>query len=105
MISHPGPPPIGKDPGEPPDMSALPHGLRLVNAAFLNQVRLLEAPPTAQVTGDELHGVPGSPGRCSGTVCVVSDEADFGKLRPGDVLVAPTTSPPWSCSSSKPRRW
>jgi len=96
VIAHPGPPSYGMDPGEPPDMSPLPPALRLVNAAFLNQVRLLEAPPTPQVSRDELHGVPGSPGRCSGTVCVVSDEADFGKLRPGEVLVAPTTSPPWS---------
>jgi rifampicin phosphotransferase len=96
VIAHPGPPSYGRDPGEPPDMSPLPPALRLVNAAFVNQVRLLEAPPTPQVPGDELHGVPGSPGRYSGTVRVVFDEADFGKLQPGEVLVAPTTSPPWS---------
>jgi rifampicin phosphotransferase len=96
VTAHPGPPSFGKDPGEPPDMSPLPPALRLVNAAFLNQVRLLEAPPAPQVRGNELRGVPGSPGRYSGTVRVISGEADFGKLRPGDVLVAPTTSPPWS---------
>ena len=96
VIAHPGPPSYGMDPGEPPDMSPLPPALRLVNAAFVNQVRLLEAPPTRQVPGNELRGVPGSPGRYSGTVRVISDEADFGKLQPGEVLVAPTTSPPWS---------
>lgn len=96
VVAHPGPPSYGKDPGEPPDMSALPPALRLVNAAFLTQVRLLESPPTQQSDGDELHGVAGSPGRCSGTVRVVVDETDFYKLRPGEVLVAPTTSPAWS---------
>ena len=96
VLAHPGSPFYGKDPGDPPDLSPLPPALRLVNAAFINQVRLLEAPRTPQVPGDELRGVPGSPGRYSGTVRVLYDEGDFGKLRPGEVLVAPTTSPPWS---------
>lgn len=96
VIAHPGPQSYGKDPGGPPDMSPLPAALRLVNTAFVNQVRLLEAPPTPQVPGNELHGVPGSPGLYSGTVRVILNEADFGKLRPGEVLVASTTSPPWS---------
>jgi rifampicin phosphotransferase len=96
VIAHPGPPIYGKDPGDPPDLSPLPPALRLVNAAFINQVKLLEAPRTPQVPGDQLRGVPGSPGRYSGTVRVIYDETDFGKLRPGEVLVAPTTSPPWS---------
>jgi rifampicin phosphotransferase len=96
VIAHPGPSFYGKDPGDPPDVSPLPPALRLVNAAFINQVRLLEAPRAPQVPGDELRGVPGSPGRYSGTVRVIYVESDFGKLRPGEVLVAPTRSPPWS---------
>jgi rifampicin phosphotransferase len=43
-----------------------------------------------------LHGIAASPGRYSGPVRVVLDEFGFGKLRPGDVLVCPITSPVWS---------
>jgi pyruvate,water dikinase len=43
-----------------------------------------------------LRGVPGSPGRYSGPVRLVRDEAEFAKMRPGDVLVCPITSPAWS---------
>lgn len=50
----------------------------------------------AQGTADGLSGVPGSPGRYSGPVRVVRDESEFAKLRPGDVLVCPITSPAWS---------
>ncbi|MGH2888090.1 MAG: PEP-utilizing enzyme, partial [Solirubrobacteraceae bacterium] len=39
---------------------------------------------------------PGAPGRHTGPVCVVRGEGEFGKLRAGDVLVAPTTDPAWS---------
>lgn len=96
VTTHPGPAFYGKNPGDPPDVSPLPPALRLINAAFINQVQLLEAQPTPQVSGAELRGVPGSPGRYSGTVRVIYDESDFDKLQPGDVLVAPATSPPWS---------
>ncbi len=39
---------------------------------------------------------PAPRGRYSGTVRVVRDETEFAKLGPGDVLVAPVTSQPWS---------
>jgi phosphoenolpyruvate synthase/pyruvate phosphate dikinase len=43
-----------------------------------------------------LGGIAASPGRHTGPVRVVMDEFDFRKLRPGDVLVCPVTSPVWS---------
>lgn len=43
-----------------------------------------------------LQGSPGSPGTARGPVCVVRDGSEFGKLRPGDVLVAPYTNPAWT---------
>jgi len=43
-----------------------------------------------------LAGVPGSPGVYTGTVRVVHDESEFSRLRPGDVLVCPITTPSWS---------
>lgn len=43
-----------------------------------------------------LRGIPGSPGVAEGPVCVVRDASEFGKLRSGDVLVAPYTNPAWT---------
>jgi pyruvate,water dikinase len=41
-------------------------------------------------------GTPASAGRFAGTVRVVMGEHEFGKIRGGDVVVCPTTSPVWS---------
>lgn len=43
-----------------------------------------------------LRGTPGSPGIAEGTVCIILDASEFGKLRSGDVLVAPYTNPSWT---------
>lgn len=43
-----------------------------------------------------LRGTPGSAGVAEGPVRIVRDEAGFGRLRSGDVLVAPYTSPAWT---------
>lgn len=99
VSSHPGPTSYGKEPPPPPDpsaMSALPSALRLVNAAVIQSIPLMFSPSKPQDAPHELRGVPGSPGRYSGTVRVIREESEFVKLGPGDVLVAPVTSPPWS---------
>ncbi len=83
VSAHPGPPSYGKDPGPPPDMSALPPALRRVHAALFQALGLMMAPNTPQDAPNELRGVPGSPGRHTGTVRVIRDETEFGKLRPG----------------------
>jgi pyruvate,water dikinase len=47
--------------------------------------------------GDALvRGMPGSPGVAEGPVRVIRDASEFGRLRPGDVLVAPYTNPAWT---------
>jgi pyruvate,water dikinase len=43
-----------------------------------------------------LRGTPGSPGVAEGPVRVVRDASEFGKLRLGEVLVAPYTNPAWT---------
>jgi phosphohistidine swiveling domain-containing protein len=43
-----------------------------------------------------LSGAPGSPGIASGPARIIRDSSDFGKLQPGDVLVAPVTNPAWT---------
>lgn len=46
--------------------------------------------------GAALVGMPGSPGAAEGVVRVIHSSAEFGKLRAGDVLVAPYTNPAWT---------
>ncbi len=43
-----------------------------------------------------LSGSPGSPGIASGPARIVHDVSEFGKLQPGDILVAPVTNPAWT---------
>jgi rifampicin phosphotransferase len=55
-----------------------------------------EAPTELAVLGHALRGVPGSPGQATGTVRVVRGPEDFGRLQPGEILVAPLTNPVWT---------
>jgi pyruvate,water dikinase len=50
----------------------------------------------AQADARRLTGLAASRGSYTGRVCVVHDETQFHKLRPGDVLVSPITAPVWS---------
>lgn len=43
-----------------------------------------------------LSGTSGSPGLARGPVRIVHDNSEFGKLKAGDVLVAPVTNPAWT---------
>jgi pyruvate,water dikinase len=57
----------------------------------------LPALPAQQIPGDALlAGTAGSPGVAEGPVRLVADATDFGKLQPGEVLVAPYTNPSWT---------
>lgn len=59
--------------------------------------RLLALQPQDRVNEDViLIGLPGSPGLASGPARIVRDVSEFGKLRSGDVLVAPATNPAWT---------
>ncbi len=54
------------------------------------------------VTGDTvtsantLRGIPASRGTANGRACLVRGPEDFGKLQPGEILVAPATTPAWT---------
>ena len=97
-LAHPGPASYGRDPGPPPPLRGLPRDARLANEAFLwyaDRVFAMEA----QGGGSQdsiLTGIAASPGRYTGPVRVISSEAEFDRLRAGDVLVCPATSPVWS---------
>jgi rifampicin phosphotransferase len=93
-LANPGPSHYGTDPGPPPDMRALPAESRsLMEGLFWFIQNDLNSPP---VEGDGICGVGASAGIYRGPVRVIRGEAEFHKLRNGDVLVCPITSPVWS---------
>jgi phosphohistidine swiveling domain-containing protein len=50
----------------------------------------------ANQAGNTLKGVPASPGRVTAPACVLHGPDDFDQMRPGDLLVACTTTPAWT---------
>jgi pyruvate,water dikinase len=97
-FAHPGPASYGRDPGPPPSFGSLPAEARLANEGFLWAVERILGPDTAGLPGAHgtVTGIPASPGSYTGPVRVIRNEAEFGRLRAGDVLVCPVTSPVWS---------
>lgn len=61
-------------------------------------------PPWSPLASDDalpqldniMKGSPVSPGRATGEACVILSARDFGKMRPGAILVCPTTTPAWT---------
>ncbi len=103
-LAHPGPASYGRPPGPPPPLSALPAEARLANEAFLWAVEQNLGPHAVDVDhgvpaatdATVLSGIPVSAGSYTGPVRIIRSESEFGRLRPGDVLVCPVTSPVWS---------
>jgi rifampicin phosphotransferase len=52
--------------------------------------------PNGAVRNASLRGLPASPGRATGPVRIIRGQAEFGRLRSGEVLVSPTTAPAWT---------
>jgi pyruvate,water dikinase len=90
-----GPDHYGEDFGPPPDLRALPKEARQAMESlfwfFANDVDA----PTAD-DDEQVHGIAASTGQYTGTVRIVHDLSEFGKLQPGDVLVCPITTSAWS---------
>jgi pyruvate,water dikinase len=51
---------------------------------------------TERSLGRAIAGVPASPGRVTGVARVIHGPADFASLAPGEILVAPATTPAWT---------
>ncbi|WP_367127387.1 PEP-utilizing enzyme [Saccharothrix sp. HUAS TT1] len=84
------PPAIGS--GAPPAMSP-------TFMAFMRNMSGMGGPPPGAVPPAEpgtVRGVPGSAGVVRGVVRVVRTLAESDRLGPGEILVAPTTAPPWT---------
>ncbi len=96
VTAHPGPKFVGKR-TPPPDVSRLPAAGRRLNGALL--WAMSHEYPADVAQQDDAHllrGSPGSAGTYTGTVRIVRGESDFAKVRPGDVLVCPVTTPAWT---------
>lgn len=95
--ARPGPVAVGKV-HPPPDLRRLPRAGRIFNEAIMWMIGL-EYPSGDEQTGHGdvlVHGIGAAPGVYRGPVRVVRGEADFGRLRPGEVLVCPITTPAWT---------
>jgi len=94
----------GEQPPQPP-LDVLPPESRLAMEAVLYSMERVFEPERSNhqmtVGAKELTGVGASRGVYTGRACVVLGEGQFDKLRQGDVLVCPITSPVWSILFAK----
>ena len=97
--AHPGPNSYGQPSTPPPAIDALPPEVLFARSAIAWQIETMIAPVMSgrtQTKGVTLTGIPASHGVYQGRVRIVRDESEFGKIRAGDVMVCPATSPVWS---------
>ncbi len=100
--AHPGPPLHGPVPVPPPSLRGLPPACQRLMAAGLWAMNTELAAPAARHSDDgALLGVPVSPGRYTGPVRVIRTEAELCELKPGEVLVCPSTHSSWTVAFSK----
>lgn len=83
---RPPPPILGTLPASPPPDNPMTTALN----------KFFGGPPKAAQAPGSLLGDGGSPGLARGTAKVLYSLADAQKLEPGDILVAPSTAPPWT---------
>ncbi len=77
---------VGTDYGSPPD-----------NPVTRALGRLFGwGPPREEAPSGTIAGSPGSSGKVTGTARIIVKLTDAGRLSKGEILVTPTTSPPWT---------
>jgi len=95
--ANPGPASYGPTPPPPPSFDAFPPEARhLMRVLMWQMENMLVAPDTQSDERTSLKGLAASAGQYTGPVRIILSESEFGKLQVGDVLVCPTTQPPWS---------
>lgn len=82
----------------PPPMLGTDYGPPPVNPVTRAMGRMFGTPPAPP---DPKHpelisGIPGAPGKITGIARLIVKLADAGRLGRGEILVTPTTSPPWT---------
>ncbi len=84
------------DPGAPPPLEWLPPGSQRLTRAVMAYVSRFESAPDLD-DPEPLRGLPVSAGAAEGRAFVLTGGRDIAELQPGDVLVAPSTSPALNC--------
>ena len=80
----------------PPVLGTLPPGPPPEDPMTRSMLKFFGMPPAESEVPGELRGAAGSRGFARGTARVIKTIADAHRLRPGDILVAETTAPPWT---------
>ena len=83
----------------PPRRAEHQRYLKVMPPALLPEKSSLSALVPWHRTSDDqsaLHGIGASAGRVTAPACVLFGPEDFHRMRPGDVLVAVTTTPAWT---------
>lgn len=98
-LAHPGPPSYGEAP-PPPSLGGMPMALRApLQALMIAMENVVQPDLSARSAEDQrsgrLSGVAASPGVYTGPARIVRLESEFDRVRPGDVLVCPSTRPSW----------
>lgn len=97
-LARPGPASYGAEPAAPA-LGGLPDEAQFVHRAVQWAYQRVFEPAAAtrrQPDPAAVRGIGASPGRFTGRVRRVRDEADLDRVQPGEVLVSPTASPVWS---------
>jgi pyruvate,water dikinase len=93
---------LGPEDGPPPPDDWLPPALARTTAALMTAMSVEvgdgSAGPSeaAEPSQTAVQGFAASKGRASGRACIVNGPEDFGRLRQGDILVAPFTTPAYN---------
>jgi pyruvate,water dikinase len=82
----------------PPILGTLPHFVPEFNSPFSQAMKKGDGKATVIGVADAfgIQGQAGSGGTVRGPARVIRSLAEAGKLQPGDVLIAPSTMPPWT---------
>jgi pyruvate,water dikinase len=80
----------------PPVVGVAPPGPPPSNPMTIMNAKFFGSPPEPSGDPSLINGSAGSPGIARGTARVVRSLAEAERVQPGDVLVAPTTAPPWT---------
>jgi pyruvate,water dikinase len=95
---HPAPAHLGPPPAPPPSVDVVPARYRSTVGAIIwsSVASARPAPAGPHTNAGVLRGEAGSPGRATGTVRIVRDMSEFGRVQAGDIVVCPTTAAAWS---------
>ncbi len=96
-LANPAPRTMGPQSSSAPDPGLFPSATSPIVGAFMwAATNLFFTETFEQDSAGSLRGLGASAGVCEGTARIVFNHADFERIRPGDVVVCPSTMASWS---------